>query len=99
MNMAKLKGSTKFGEVAVGTPPYVSLSAVEGIIEEKDDMVALGFCMCHLYGNQLPWITNKTLSMNTSEQFTAMQEIKEKTVIKDWVSISAFLLYYNCLCN
>lgn len=90
MNMAKLKGSSKFGQKVIGTPAYVSLSAGRGIIEEKDDMIALGFCLCHLYGNQLPWLTEETKHLNNSQAFKAMHEIKEKIVIKEWVSINTF---------
>lgn len=88
MNMANLKGSTKFGEIPVGKPAFMSISAGQGLIEEKDDMVSLGFCLCHVYGKQLalPWLTKETEKMKPSKAFSAIQKIKEKAVKNNqWV--------------
>lgn len=87
LNLAKLKGSTKFGKFPVGPPACRSASADKGIIEEKDDMIALGFSLCVLYGKELslPWMT-KAFKNPKSNFVRTMLEIKEKTVVKDWVS-------------
>lgn len=89
--MAKLKGSTKFSKSAIGAPACRSVSADKGKIEEKDDMIALGFSLCDLYGKQLklPWVS-KARKNPKSNMIKTMLEIKEQTVIKDWVNTNEF---------
>lgn len=95
--MSKFKGSTKFKGDTVGAPACTSKSADKGIIEEKDDMIALGFSLCDLYGKPLtlPWVEEAKKNPK-SNLLKTMLEIKEKTVIKDWVSK---VLVFIFVCN
>lgn len=99
MNMAKLKGSTKFGKIAIGSTTYMSISAHTGTIEEKDDMISLGFCLCHVYGKQLelPWLTKSIGKMDPVKASKEILKTKEKTFnnINKWVSGNAFSFLFS----
>lgn len=69
----------------------MSTPASNGKAEEKDDLLSLGFSLCHLYGNQLelPWYTKEIQKMK-SNAFNTMKETKEETVIETWVKTKVF---------
>lgn len=96
LNMAKEKGSTKFNGHPVGSPYFMSISAHDGIIEEKDDMIALGFSLCHIYRNstRLPWKTEEIENMKGNDRLKKIKEVKEETVMQDWVNKHIFFFFY-----
>lgn len=47
-------------------------------------MISLGFCLCQIFGNELPWVTEETKKMNTEEAFNAGN--KGENCNQNWVS-------------